>query len=418
MHGAFATGNSDMISIAGGTYYEFCISPEWKYLYGSGMRAAAAISSMCSDIRLYTYVDEFSVDQLQSIAAVFGIVVTHQISPKTIRFNYFHGLSIPVITPPLHAIVEEDPLVVTDDIVLRFGMLDGNAVVHGNKVIYDPQAAERIKPFHANGSTAKQLAIVANMRECRMLTGKNQFSEIVKELFSSHGCDVVVIKRGSLGTCVVTKDKSEEVETIQAFRTDTVWPIGSGDVFSAVFSYYWGVKDCNPFTAAKYASLATAIYCSSQVLPIPADFTSMPAQFTAIVPKVKADTDKNLIYLAGPFFNLSQRWLIEEARNALLHQGMKVFSPLHDVGRGTGRDVAPADLKGLDESAVVLAIVNGLDSGTIFEIGYARAKNIPVICLVQAEREEDLKMMEGSGCTLVNDFTTAIYQTAWTYIEL
>ncbi|RII26350.1 MAG: nucleoside 2-deoxyribosyltransferase [Geobacter sp.] len=407
-----------MISIAGGAYKEFCISPEWKYLYGSGLRAAAAISALCSDVFLHTYVDTTSLDQVCSLADAFGITVKPQISPKTISFKYFHGLSVPAITPPLHAIAKQESLLVNDNVVLRFGMLDGDAVVHGNKVVYDPQAAEQVAPFHYNGSTAQQLAIVANMRECRMLTGKDDFLEIVKELFSSHACDVAVIKRGSLGTCVVTKDNSDYIETIQAFKTDRVWPIGSGDIFSAVFSYYWGVQNCDPVTAAKNASLATATYCSSQVLPIPADFTMNTAKLSPIVPKVKADADKKLIYLAGPFFNLSQRWLVEEARNSLIHQGMRVFSPLHDVGRGTGRDIAPADLKGLNESAVVLALVDGLDTGTIFEIGYARANNIPVICFVQAEKEEDLKMMVGSECKVVNDFTTAIYQTAWTFLEL
>lgn len=418
MHRSFATGNEIMISIAGGAYQEFCISPSWKYMYGSGLRAAAAISALCSDTKLYTYADEPSLDQVCSLADAFGITVEPQISPKAIRFSYFHGLSVPVITPPLHAIAKQESLMVNANTVLRFGMLEGDAVVHGNKVVYDPQAAEQIAPFHDNGSTAKQLAIVANMRECRMLTGKDDFLEIVKELFSNHACDVAVIKRGSLGTCVVTKNNSENIETIPAFKTDRVWPIGSGDIFSAIFSYYWGVQNCEPVTAAKHASLATATYCSSQVLPIPEDFSINLSKLSPIIPKVKTEADKKLIYLAGPFFNLSQRWLVEEARNSLMHQGMKVFSPLHDVGRGTGQDVAPADLNGLDESAVVLALVDGLDPGTIFEIGYARAKNIPVICFVQTEKEEDLKMMVGSGCKMVNDFTTAIYQTAWTFLEL
>ncbi len=418
MHCSFKAGNGIMISIAGGAYYEYCISPEWKYLYGSGLRAAAAISALCNKISLYAYVDEASSDQVCSLADAFGITVIPQTSTKTIRFNYFHGLSVPVITPSLHAITKQKPLVVNDNVVLRFGMLEGEAVVHGDKVVYDPQAAEQIAPFHYNGSTAKQLAIVANMRECRMLTGKDDFLEIIKDLFSNHACDVAVIKRGSLGTCVVTKANSDHIETIPAFKTDRVWPIGSGDIFSAIFSFYWGVQNCDPVSAAKSASLATATYCSNQVLPIPEDFMSNFSKLTPIAPKVKIETDKKLIYLAGPFFNLSQRWLVEEARNSLMHQGMKVFSPLHDVGRGTGRDVAPADLNGLDESAVVLALVDGLDPGTIFEIGYARAKNIPVICFVQTEKEEDLKMMVGSECKMVNDFTTAIYQTAWTFLEL
>jgi nucleoside 2-deoxyribosyltransferase len=407
-----------MISIVGGTYYEFCISPEWKNLYGSGLRAAAALTDLCKSVKLYTYVDESTLGQLCAMADEFGVAVTPHISQKTVRFNYFHGLSVPVITPDLHAIAQQVSVEVRDDVIMRYGMLEGSAIVHGKKVVYDPQSAGEIEPFHANGSTAEQLAIVANMREGIKLTGRYDLPGIVEALFNDFGCDIAVIKRGSAGTCVITKDDRQNIQTIPAFKTEMVWPIGSGDIFSGIFAYFWGVEGLAPLAAARNASLATATYCSNQVLPIPVDFAADSTKFTPIVPKDKSEADKKLVYLAGPFFNIGQRWLVEEARNALLHQGMEVFSPLHDVGRGSGGDVAPADLQGLDDSAVVLAIVDGLDTGTIFEIGYARAKNIPVICLVQAEREEDLKMLVGSGCKMIGDFTTAIYHTAWTYLEL
>jgi nucleoside 2-deoxyribosyltransferase len=122
------------------------------------------------------------------------------------------------------------------------------------------------------------------------------------------------------------------------------------------------------------------------------------------------------VYLAGPFFDMGQRWVIEQARSALQNQGLKVFSPLHDVGRGKGHDVAPKDLAGLHHSKTLFAIVNGLDSGTVFEIGYARALGIPTIVLAQNVKEEDLKMLEGSGCEVVDDFVTGIYKTSWAYL--
>ena len=50
------------------------------------------------------------------------------------------------------------------------------------------------------------------------------------------------------------------------------------------------------------------------------------------------------IYLAGPFFNVSQQWAVDEARAALLDMGFKVFSPIHDVGEGPAHEVAQADL--------------------------------------------------------------------------
>jgi nucleoside 2-deoxyribosyltransferase len=110
---------------------------------------------------------------------------------------------------------------------------------------------------------------------------------------------------------------------------------------------------------------------------------------------------------------LAQRWLVEEARAALQSQGLEVFSPLHDVGRGTAIEVAPADLDGLCGCDRVLALVDGADVGTIFELGYAHAKGIPVVAFAQSMSDEDLKMIVGAGTRVVSDFTTAVFTTAW-----
>ena len=61
----------------------------------------------------------------------------------------------------------------------------------------------------------------------------------------------------------------------------------------------------------------------------------------------------------------------------------------------------------------VLAILDGIDSGTLFEVGYARARGVPVYALAQAVAPEDLKMVKGSGCRVFDDFVTAIHHAAW-----
>ncbi len=61
----------------------------------------------------------------------------------------------------------------------------------------------------------------------------------------------------------------------------------------------------------------------------------------------------------------------------------------------------------------VFAILDGLDAGTVFEVGYARKLGLPVIAYSETVSAEDCKMIAGSGCQIVNDFATAIYQTAW-----
>jgi nucleoside 2-deoxyribosyltransferase len=67
---------------------------------------------------------------------------------------------------------------------------------------------------------------------------------------------------------------------------------------------------------------------------------------------------------------------------------------------------------------MVFAVGDGLDSGTVYEIGYARSQGKPVIVYCENETEENLKMMKGSGCFLYSDFVTAIYQSFWTAAAL
>jgi nucleoside 2-deoxyribosyltransferase len=110
---------------------------------------------------------------------------------------------------------------------------------------------------------------------------------------------------------------------------------------------------------------------------------------------------------------MGQRWLIDETREALLGMGLQVFSPVHDVGPGPAEVVAPADLSGLDQCDAVIAVLDGNDPGTVFEVGYARAKNLPIYALAQTVSDEDMKMVSGSRCRVFDDFVTAVHHVAW-----
>jgi nucleoside 2-deoxyribosyltransferase len=110
---------------------------------------------------------------------------------------------------------------------------------------------------------------------------------------------------------------------------------------------------------------------------------------------------------------MSERWLVDEARRGLAELGMDVFSPVHDVGPGPAELVTPADLDALQRCDVVFAILDGLDSGTVFEVGFARALGKPVYAFAQTVSDEDLKMLAGSDCRIFDDFVTALHHTAW-----
>jgi nucleoside 2-deoxyribosyltransferase len=94
-------------------------------------------------------------------------------------------------------------------------------------------------------------------------------------------------------------------------------------------------------------------------------------------------------------------------------QGIEVISPLHDIGEGPTELVVPADLAALRRSTAVLALLDGEDSGTLFEVGFARALGKPVIGYAEHPDAEALKMVAGSGCQLFDDVASAIYSLVW-----
>ncbi|MPZ35457.1 MAG: hypothetical protein GEV13_31575 [Rhodospirillales bacterium] len=159
--------------------------------------------------------------------------------------------------------------------------------------------------------------------------------------------------------------------------------------------------------AADLASRCVADYVERRDLPI-ADGPTLRAK--KFVPVNEA---RGRVYLAGPFFNLQQRRLIEEVLAILESAKLKVISPLHDIGHGSAKVVARADLAALRSCDRVFAILEGCDPGTLFEVGYARAKGIPVFAYTETVTNENLTMFIGSGCHVFSDLVTTIYRTKW-----
>lgn len=391
------------ITIVGGVYHERCIWPDWDQFYGSAGRAAAALSGHVDTITLRSYARPDVATRFSQYANQYGFTFDPVHTEQVVSFEYTHSLSVPLIRPAPVMIPPNPPIPVSASVVLRFGMLEGSARVDAERCVYDPQSAFRPEPFDANGSTAKHLAIVANQGETLALGGGNDPIAAAQSLLK-RGAEVVVVKSGAKGAYIV---EASGVSHVSAYRTDRVWTVGSGDVFAAIFAAYWGVHGATTVHAAELASRAVAAYVESMALPVPLP----PALLQSHRPKMVAAGGK--VYLAAPFFTLGQRWLVDEARRGLGELGLEVFSPVHDVGAGPAHQVAPADLAALDTCDAVFAILDGTDSGTLFEVGYARARGKPVYALAQTVADEDLKMVQGSNCRIFDDFVTALHHTAW-----
>ncbi len=393
-----------MTTVVGGVYAERCIEPNWREVYGSAGRAAAAISGAVPGVRLTTYRSDQLRDGIANLETAFDLTLDGPEVGFAIAFDYTHSLAVPRIVPRPDAIQQQQPIEVDDDVVLRFGMLEGTARIRARRAVYDPQSAFDPRPFAENGSSADELALILNRREATCLTGETDPGSAAAALLARGDAQVVVVKMGGRGALVASSAGSH---VVPAYRSASVFKLGSGDVFSASFTQFWAIEGRSAAEAADLASRATSRYCETMSLPI-----SAAADLNDLEP-APVRTTRGRIYIAAPFFNLAELWLVEELRDQLLAAGVEVFSPFHDVGPGSAELVAPLDLAALDECDAVLAVLNGGDAGTIFEIGYATAKGKPIVALAQNMRPEDMKMPVGSGCLVVTDVVSAIYQTVW-----
>lgn len=393
------------MNIVGGTYVELVLDHNWHELFGSGLRACCVLPNI-ANIKYYTYVGEDYSSVLKHKASEFNISIAKEITiPKTISFQYLTPLSEPLIIN-FPQIIDKTIEVCSDAPILRYGMMEAEAICHGKKVIYDPQSPNAPQSYYANGSTAKELAIIMNHREASLLSGGDD----PRCLFKDESTKILIVKNGAQGATLYCRN--EEIFLIPAFETSTVFSVGSGDVFSAFFAFFWAEKGDSPYEAAVKASKAVALYVSSQGAISKIDISSINAFRNQPIP-LDINPAKKRIYLAGPFFTLPDRWFIEDALRHFLAMGVAIFSPFHDIGFGSADKVYSADIDGLKNSDVVFANLCGLDSGTIYEIGYARACGKPVIVFIQNYKEEDLTMIIGAECKIFNDYTSAIYNAVW-----
>jgi len=253
-----------MIHVAGGTYLEFCREPYWHELYGSGLRASLTLNKLDVSVCFSTFVGK---EQKSVLAAkAVGIKLSDTETSDTVLFSYLHPLSKPTIEPDIFVRgCQQHPNVINveADNVLRFGVVEGSAKVKARMATYDPQTPSDPRPFTENGSVAERLAVVANRIEAKRLTGQPTPEKACQTILNQ-GAEVAIVKCGTAGCVVAT---AARISRVPAYRTNRVWPIGSGDVFSALFAHGWMELGLDPVEAATVASKGTSHYVETQLLP-------------------------------------------------------------------------------------------------------------------------------------------------------
>jgi nucleoside 2-deoxyribosyltransferase len=387
------------VIVVGGTYLEECTNPSDRSLRGSGVRAAAALRDVDPGVRLVTAVDDHMSEEAEFVIGGFSLDTEVVQRSGPVSFTYFTPVSPPVIGGRLSHF---EALHAEGENALVFGMIEGQPSVTANALVYDPQQPLDLAGLDLSRFQFERLAIVANAGETRSLGRAQDLGDAARNLLGNSGAEVVITKRAARGALVTTTEHQEE---IGPYPTAQVWPIGSGDVFAGGFAWAW-TNGAAPVEAARAGSLAASHWCGGRTLPLPNRLFEADGRASSLEPCPAR------VYLGGPFFNLSERWLVELVRDALRSFGVEVFSPLHDVGHGDS-GVADADLHGLDSCGSMLALLDHDDPGTVFEAGWATAHDIPIIGYAEKVNSEASKMLVGTGAELHDDLSTAIYRSIW-----
>ena len=372
------------MEIVGGFYREMSLVPEIDQMFGSGGRAAAILSEITSDVILHTYTDNDS--DIAEFEKKYAIKVKKYRRDDPISFSYFHPLSTPHISKSENF---QPSIKVSGEVVLRFGLIEGDAVVDANRVVFDPQTWKQKAIYSINGSKANNLVIVLNELELAHSTSANNLIAQAQELLELNKAEAIVVKRGVKGCIVLEKNGNNF--SIPSYLSNKVTKIGTGDVFSAIFAFYWGVKKERPSLSAELASKSVACFCESGGVDL--DYQKIdkliPINFESFQP----------VTIFADQTGLGKRYILEEAKYLLLQFGITAQvedsldnlanykNPIFILGETFRNLIAIENQLKKNKSKIVVFDASCDDWFT----GYSTPENI----------------------TLVQDFSSAIYQIAW-----
>jgi pfkB family carbohydrate kinase len=369
--------------IAGGLYQEICLHPVWNALLGSGGRAAKALAALGGKTTLHSY---FENDQSVTLEPYLdlGIALDLHVRQSPIAFAYFHPLSTPHVEP--RDIPQETAFHVKADTILRFGLVEGDAVVSARRAIFDPQGWHSPLHFSENGSHADEVALVLNAQELLSRTGTTDIEVAAGELVTAGVATVVVVKQGVRGAIVV--DGRQPTRIIPAFRSPSVFKIGTGDVFSAIFAHYWGCQREDAATAAEQASLGVAYYAQYRDFPrARLDLSAAPVSYW----------HRGSVAVWAATDTLGRHYVLQET--------------LHRLGE-LGIDAEHVRTHSLDRRYAALLVLSDGLSGDVFDmLDLVASAALPVVMLDEAGRGEPEGLPPMVAVT--RDFTTALYQAAW-----
>ncbi|MDE0700520.1 MAG: PfkB family carbohydrate kinase [Acidimicrobiaceae bacterium] len=392
--------------VVGGAYRETCREPGVDWVFGSGVRAAAVMREAAHI--LVTVADVPTHAQIPAVLGEQHLEVTPRVQP--IEFAYDTPLSVPQLRMHNSDCNVEVPPVDAGDAVV-FGMVEARPVVAAQRLVVDPQHSLSLDQVTETVS-ADELIVVANRREIATLAGDRDLQVAVDIVARRTGAAGVVVKAGALGALVYRP--GERVEGVPALVTPKVFPIGSGDVFTAALAMHY-FENGDLTAAAHFASRTTAGYVTVRHLG-PVNLEGVARE--TFPPTIHSVEDPPWIYVAASFANPEQRWSGRVIDRGIDDIGGRSLYPLREVGEKEDAEVtAKADLESLDRCDSMVLLADVARTGPFFEAGWATSHGLPIVVMNSDTNPDRYTMLEGTGAKLVSDLATAAYQAVWAAIE-
>lgn len=217
--------------------------------------------------------------------------------------------------------------------------------------------------------------LLVNDEELRLLTEETCEEKAIRFLYEE-GVHNIIVKHGARG-CSIYQESKEPVYQA-AYCSEAVCQLGSGDVFAG-------------YIASQLSSSKDIVAVIDRAQCVAAHFIEQ-YNVESILRNAEIDAEQKnrervlndlgkRIYLSAPFFSVAERLLEEQVFNALCSMGFEVYSPLRKKGIlnetssfAERKDMFHEELHEIDSSDFLVAIVDGNDMGTAFELGYAYQK--------------------------------------------
>ncbi|HAW08359.1 MAG TPA: hypothetical protein DCW42_04205 [Bacteroidetes bacterium] len=197
-----------------------------------------------------------------------------------------------------------------------------------------------------------------------------------------------IFKENRGGSLIITNDSLEHID---AQISHTEHSVGVGDVFA--LAYVWMRPDNSAKIAGTYASWIAAEYAKTTFID---KFKLGCQRVLKLTPSEIYDLQGILlpwedrkqlnIYIAAPDFDYMDRSDINRAGKCLEYHNFNVRYPVRENGQLTEsmnaeekKELFIKDIRLLNKSDLLFAVLTCNDPGTLIEIGYAKARNIPVI---------------------------------------